>query len=115
MNKFTRIFASMGVAAVLVGGSATVANAVDWGGTPEYCSPSIGCIGQYGGKNIYAPTTALSAYERQKLLECNLQLSGALVGAASRSWTGIGAAIASGGAALAGPCADLWNSTSRFR
>lgn len=104
--------AAIGAGTALVGASlvgAAPAQAV------EYCSPSIGCVGQYNGQNIYAPSPSLTAKERNLMLQCNLLLTGALIGGVSRNWQSIGAAIFAGGAAAAGPCNEFWVSTARYR
>lgn len=115
---------SLAIGAVIVGllVPATPASA-QWGApTPQpYCSSSVGCyINPATGKPVYTtlgPT--LTAQERQWLGECELRLAGSgfagAGGLAGRNWLAILGAAFNGGAALVGPCKNLWNSTARYR
>ena len=93
-------------------------------GAPEPqrdCSSSVGCyVDPATGRAVYTtlgPT--LTARERDLLGQCQLRMAGsgaALAGGlAGRNWLAILGAAFNGGAALAGPCKDLWNSTARYR
>lgn len=93
-------------------------------GAPEpqrYCSSSVGCyVDPSTGRAVYTtlgPT--LTARERALLGQCQTRLAGSgfglAGGIAARNWLAILGAAFNGGAALTGPCKDLWNSTARYR
>lgn len=83
-----RVFWGGVMLAGLVASMAAFASLAD--DMPEYCSPSIGCVDQFDGKNIYAPDSAnLTAQERDDMVNCHIQVAGALAGLASRSWAGV--------------------------
>lgn len=69
-----------------------------------YCSPSIGCVGTYNGKNVYARTgIQLTPYESQLLDSCQFGLIGVVLQSISSSKSAVIGGVLQG---LFGPWKD---------
>lgn len=49
------------------------------------------------------------------MVNCQIQVAGALAGLASRSWAGVLKAIGSANSATTGPCKAFWDETAALR
>lgn len=115
---------ALGVIAIVAASLLPATSASAQWGAPEpsrYCSSSVACyINPSTGRAVYTTVGPVStSRERELLGQCQLRLAGSgfgiAGGLAGRNWLAILGATFNGGAALTGPCKDLWNSTARFR
>lgn len=115
MKRLTKLASTTAITGALIFGGTTAANASPYA-LPEYCSPSIGCVGKdSAGDNIYSQIGPRLTSEEMRLYnQCGFALVAAGVG-----FFGNVAGMIAGGFGIAGvmigPCQDLAESTTRFR
>lgn len=121
---FQRLASVAAAGAVVAGSLVPAASASAQWGAPaprQYCSSSVGCyVDPATGRAVYTTVgPVLTSRERALLGQCQMRMAGSGFGVAGaiagRNWLAFLGATFNGGAALVGPCKDLWNSTARFR